>query len=129
MIFYTNANGLLNKVHELYVVVKMYNAKIICITETHLSPEIKDCEVLLENFKIYRVDRNSGKKCGGSCIYVHKSIDADFIHNFNAPDSVGIDVRLDNHFLKLICLYRSQNLEFVEQNVLLSQNLYLYANP
>lgn len=111
----------MNKVNELNVVVGQYNVKIICITETHLSPEIKDCEIILENFKVYRVDRKNGQKGGGSCIYIHKSIDGEFIKNFNAPDSVGIDIKVNNHFLQLVCLYRSQNLETTEQNYLLTQ--------
>ena len=119
--FYTNANGLMNKVNELNIVVAQYNVKIICITETHLSSEIKDCEIVLENFKVYRVDRKNGQKGGGSCIYIHKSIDGEFIKNFKAPDSVGIDIKINNHFLKLVCVYRSQNLEPTEQNYLLNQ--------
>ena len=111
----------MNKINELDVLIELYNIKIIFVTETHLNPEIKDCEVLLQNFKIYRVDRNSAKKGGGSCIYIHKSIDAEYIPNFIAPDSVGIDVTVNNQNLKLICVYRSQNLEPNEQNILLSQ--------
>ena len=121
VIFYTNSNGLMNKINELNILIEQYNIKIICVTETHLNPEVKDSEVLLENFKIYRVDRKNGQKGGGSCIFIHKSIDAELCSNFNAPESVGLDLKINNHFLKIVCLYRSQNLENVEQYKLLSQ--------
>ena len=111
----------MSKINELQVVVDQYNVKIVCITETHLNSEINDCEVRLENFRIYRNDRNNGKNGGGSCIFVHKSINAEFINNFKAPDTVGIDLKINNYCLKLLSVYRSQNLDISEQNVLLSQ--------
>ena len=99
----------------------MYNAKIICITETHLDPTILDCEVSLENFKLFRKDRNSGKKFGGSCVFVHSSILAEYLDCFNAPDTVGINLTLNNQLIKLVCVYRSQNLTDFEQIHLISQ--------
>ena len=71
---------------------------------------------------------NNGEKGGGSCIFVHKSIDAEYIQNFQAPDTVGIDLKLNDNFLKLVCVYRSQNLEISEQNELLSQIDQLQVN-
>lgn len=101
--------------HELHVASDLYNAKIICITETHLTKEINDAEVKLNNFKIFRKDRDNGKSCGGSCIYVHNTIEAEYICDFVAPDSVGVSVKLNNRWLKFICIYRSQNLSHAEQ--------------
>ena len=63
----------MNKVNELNVVVGQYNVKIICITETHLSPEIKDCEIILENFEVYRLDRKNGQK-GGDLAFIFTSL-------------------------------------------------------
>ena len=57
--------------------VELYKALIICITETHLSSEINDAEIKLPNYQVFRQDRKNGKSCGGSCIFVHKSIEAE----------------------------------------------------
>lgn len=111
----------MNKHNELKIAVKLYNAKIICITETHLDPTILDSEILLDNFKIFRKDRNNGKKFGGSCVFVHKSIFAEYLEHFDAPDTVGINLKLNENLIKLVCIYRSQNLSNVEQNQLISQ--------
>ena len=119
----------MNKINEFNTLVLLYNILIVCVTETHLTPEIKDCEIILENFKLYRNDRKTGQKGGGSCIFVHKSIDADFIPNFDAPDTTGIQTKIDGHSLKLVCIYRSQNLSFPYQNQLLSQISKLQINP
>ena len=101
----------------------------MCVTETHLTPEINDCEIILENFRLYRNDRKSGQKGGGSCIFVHRSISADFIPNFQAPDTIGIQTKVDGHSLKIVCVYRSQNLDFPSQNELLSQISKLQTDP
>jgi hypothetical protein len=101
--------------HELHVASELYNAKIISVTETHLTREISDSEVKLNNFKIFRKDRESGKICGGSCIFVHNTIEAEYIKDFVAPDSVGISLKLNNHWLNIVCVYRSQNLSFAER--------------
>ena len=90
-VFFTHANGLVNKMNELKIAVEMYNAQIICISETHLNQGINDCEVKLDNFQIYRQERTTGRKGGGSCVFVHKAINAEFIHDLHAPDSVGIN--------------------------------------
>ena len=124
IIFYTNANGLLNKMEELKIAASVYGAKILLITETHLDVMILDSEVMLENFNLFRTDRKNGKKCGGSCVFVHKSIYAEPVREFDGPDSVAVTVTLNNKIINLICIYRSQNLTNLEQDNLL-QNLQL----
>ena len=128
-IFYTNACGIVNKLHELQVAAELYNAKILCVTETHLYPNITDAEIKINNFRIFRVDRNSGKKFGGSCIYVHNTIEADLVDSFLAPDSIAINIKLNTLSFKLACVYRSQNLTENEQTHLIREiaNLKTYA--
>ena len=99
----------------------MYNAKILCITETHLNSTITDPEINLHGFRVFRKDRNTGKKFGGSCIFVHNTLSAQLLEEFDAPDSVGVLVKLDNFSFKLLCVYRSQNLPENEQQVLLEE--------
>ena len=99
----------------------MYNVKILCVTETHLNSSIKDPEINLHDFRIFRKDRNADKKFGGSCIFVHNTISAELLEEFDAPDSVGIIVKLANFSFKLLCVYRSQNLPENEQKLLLEE--------
>ena len=109
----------MNKMHELYVASEIYNAKIICVTESHLTKEISNAEIKLQNFQVFRKDRENGKSCGGSCIFVHKTIEAEYIKHFVAPDSVGVSVKLNNQWVKIVCIYRSQNLSATERLELL----------
>ena len=51
-----------------------YKPDIIIGTETWLSPEINNAELLLDKYNIYRKDR-SGKRGGGVLLAVNKHID------------------------------------------------------
>ena len=62
-----------NKLVELRSLVAFYQAKIICLTETWLTPDISDTELFPDDdFIIYRHDRSDGY--GGVLIAVHSSI-------------------------------------------------------
>lgn len=110
----------MNKLHELGICSDIYDASIMCITETHLNSNITDSEISISNYNIFRKDRIVGKY-GGSCIYVHKSITAELITEFDAPDSVGIAVMINKIPYKILCVYRSQNLSSEEQVKLINE--------
>ena len=78
--FYTNANGLHNKIDELKLILESSpELGVICLTETHLDKEILDAEIHIDGYLMFRKDRNfkldnSNQKIskgGGSLIYVH----------------------------------------------------------
>ena len=83
-IFYTNANGLINKMDELKLRLSVSNVDIICITETHLSEEITDAELQIEGYSFHRGDRKFNlhtevinediSEGGGSIIYFRNHI-------------------------------------------------------
>ena len=118
----------MNKLHELEVAADLYNAKILCITESHLNSNISDAEIRINNFGIFRSDRNTGKKIGGSCIYVHNTINAEMVETFTAPDSLAINISLKALSFKLACVYRSQNLTDIEQKNLVQEISSLKVN-
>ena len=99
---------------------EIYKALILCVTETHLTPEISNSEIALQNYNVFRKDRIRGK-CGGSCIFVHNSVNAEFLEDFDAPDSVGVVVTVNKRLYTILCVYRSQNLSPVDQLKLLSE--------
>ena len=76
-----------NKLCELEIVTKISGCKVLGVTETMFSSDIADAEVSIPNFKLFRVDRTS--KGGGSCLYVHDSIQSQEIP-LNVPDCVVV---------------------------------------
>lgn len=51
-----------------------YNSVLICITESHLRNEIRDAEIKMEGYEMYRADRANNRKKGGVVIYTRNDI-------------------------------------------------------
>ena len=123
-IFYTNLNGLRNKVNELQVCAETYKPMVICVTETHLKDEL-DAEVQLVNYRIFRKDWEGTTQCGGSAVYVHSSLSA-YIHpDFNSNDSIALVIELPTFPVIVACVYRSQALTEPQNLNMLKQLLKL----
>ena len=59
MVFYSNVNGLMNKIDELEICTIAYEMfEILLLTETHLNKTILDSEIEVIGFKFFRRDRD-----------------------------------------------------------------------
>ena len=67
-ILYYNARSLLPKLDELNVVCEATKPDIVCIVETWLDDRVSDSELSLDNYQLFRFDRN--RHGGGVAIYV-----------------------------------------------------------
>ena len=56
------------KFDELLFLVDMYTPDVICITESWLSPDIQDSEILIPEYISVRLDRN--RHGGGVIMFV-----------------------------------------------------------
>ena len=63
--FYTNANSLINKIDELRM--RVVGCDVIGITETSAHEDIRDAELQVAGFRMYRKDRKNTKGGGASC--------------------------------------------------------------
>ena len=120
-VFYTNCGSLKNKINEFRTISEIHRCAVICLTETHLSQDIFDAEVYINNYNIFRSDRSDGHEKGGSCIYVHNSYACNLIDTFEAPDSIAIMIDFSNFKLILACVYRSPSLNHNDNLILLQQ--------
>ena len=86
-ILMANVRSLLPKVDELDTIAQLNSAQVISITETWLSNAIPDRAVNVPNFILMRKDRSHCNKSigGGICAYVHHSIPAERLTNFELP--------------------------------------------
>ena len=62
-----------SKIPYLADLAKETNAPFICVTESHLNPEILDAEVAIPGYDIFRSDR-VGRSHGGVVTYVRKDL-------------------------------------------------------
>jgi len=63
--FYTNANSLVQKIDELRQLVTLHDYDIISVTESWATAGIRDAELSVEGFSMYRVDRRVTRGGGG----------------------------------------------------------------
>ena len=72
---YQNVRGLRSKTSETLMNACNMDAPILCLSETWLSHDIQDSELLLNLFSVYRSDRNfiaSGKSRGGGVLFARQ---------------------------------------------------------
>jgi len=84
---HTNAQSICNKFSELQSHVLQYSPKLVAITETWCNESVIDSEIHLDNYKLYRNDRKSGRG-GGVLLYIHCSL---FFTPCAALNEVGIE--------------------------------------
>jgi len=131
-LFYTNAGSFLNKIDELRISVGIYNPDIICIVESHLNSSVENSEISIDNYNIFRHDRNfkikqvpqdalysshdvdspdtSVSGGGGSVIYVKDYLRVELIDEFKVADSLAISVQTNVGSVAIACIYRSPSL-------------------
>ena len=71
---HVNCHSIRKKLDDIKDKLLNKNADVLCITESWIDSSIKDEEVNIEGYHIYRHDRPEGNYAfgGGSCIYIRK---------------------------------------------------------
>ncbi len=69
-----NAGSLMNKLDELNNLASLNHIDVIGVTETWLHDELKDHEVSLQGYALFRHDRLSSKRGGGVALYVKSNL-------------------------------------------------------
>jgi hypothetical protein len=72
-IFIQNITGLGNKIDELTINWMNDAPQILCLSEHHLSTEIIQT-IIIDNYNLGAYYCRKYTKCGGVCIFVHKSL-------------------------------------------------------
>ena len=108
--YYSNVQSIRNKFNEFTDSADNYKPLIIGITETWLSEEVKDSEIEIANYDIFRCDRLEGKG-DGSIMYIHnclQSVACQELDNIGFQDSVWRIIQLKNNDKLLVgVVYRS----------------------
>ena len=68
MLYYFNVRSLLPKIDELRIVCSVSKPDVVCITESWLDSTIDDCEISIQGYSAFRLDRS--RHGDGVLIYV-----------------------------------------------------------
>ena len=107
---------------EICSIASSENIAIFGISESDLNSTIFDAEVSIPNYNIFREDRVSGMKGGGSAFFVKNDFIVEKLDWFKGSESIALKLKLPSYDLYVICLYRSPSLKTLEQNQKLISN-------
>jgi hypothetical protein len=112
---YLNATSLENKLDEFKAVVDTYNPKIIAVSETWFK---SNSVVAMPGYRVYRRDRNDGRRGGGVCLFIENSINSyelnDAGFNLSRVEQIWSVVYFGLDKYLVGCLYRPS--DFTDMN-------------
>ena len=115
-----NFQSLWKKRVELANTVSESKADIIIGTETWLSPETKNSELLLDEYDIFRRDRPS--RGGGVMIAVRKSLGCEQISQSKDSETIFCKIKLKNRKPLIIgSIYRPPNYDFLASQKIIEE--------
>ena len=101
-----NARSIVNKRPQLQSLIQCDQPDLIAITESHLSPDILDTEIVDSSYSLFRRDRN--RHGGGVMIIVRNNLPATRRHDleFDNAELLWIEISLRNKSILFGVLYR-----------------------
>lgn len=104
---HTNVRGLYTNSAQVKLLDFNTNLDVLAISETHLSPALKDHEIAIQGYQILRRDR-IGRTGGGVVIYYKDSLDCISIDKYDNPDieATWLEVKIRSQRLLVGCIYR-----------------------
>ena len=121
-----------DEIEEL--LVRQGNFQIITVSETYLDNSIPNDYVALDDYQVFRKDRN--RRGGGVLAYIHSDIPAIRRDDFEVGNSeiLWVQVKIENKIILVCTCYRPPNQTNMEQNEFFenfqtSLNLAIQTNP
>lgn len=106
---YLNICGICSNFNELEAICIEEYFDFICLSETHLTEDIEDGEICIQNYNIIRCDSIS-RHTGGVCFYINNKWKIRNIDNSSIGKQIWwlkIEIRSESVKYNLIGLYRS----------------------
>ena len=121
-----NVHSLLPKMDEIRNIVSDLKIHCLSINETFLDKSIYDSEVNIENFSIFRNDRN--RNGGGVALYIHTDLRPSLL-NFNIEtESIWAHIKLNGDTLIIGSIYRPPSSNSEYHTTLLHELDFIYSH-
>ena len=115
-----NTRSLYPKIDEIRCIVDKNNFDIFCVSETLLHQYIKDDEIYIPRYNIFRKDRTTGIR-GGVCIYVKDTMQVNLRDDimFDNVEAIWVQIGQGDTKYLVSCIYMppSATLEYYERIV------------
>nr|CAI5837379.1 unnamed protein product [Callosobruchus analis] len=110
-VLYLNSEGLSKNFDEISYLVTQIKPFVVCLSETHITNDILDNEICIQNYSLVRCN-SSSRHTGGVIIYVNNNCTFNILENVS--DSLNywyLFVRIKSHsvLFNVGCVYHSPN--------------------
>lgn len=102
---YQNARGLNTKLSSLFVDSFNFNHEIVIFTETWLTNNILNSEIMCDNFQIFRCDRENNRKSGGVLIAVSNIFPSEALIYDSHSNIEFVAIKLNQRNIYITCSY------------------------
>ena len=101
-----NVNGLTSKFREIQLILSDINFDILGITETHLSEDVSNEWISINNYNLARKDRD--RHGGGVLIYYKECLTINPVHKWDAHniEAIWLNVTMRSQSFLIGCLYK-----------------------
>ena len=99
-----------------------YNIPFVALTETWLKNQITDAEININNYNVYRADREKSPH-GGVLLYIHDKIAINNYLTYDDNISHGVICLSKTHKCVIICIYHPPTTELESFSNLLTFSL------
>lgn len=104
-----NIQSLVAHVDELSVFAEANKPEVICVTETHVTVDIQDNELLIHGYNILRIDSNS-RYTGGVAFYIKRGIKYSLVEIIKDDGEYWmglVEIQFGKERLLIVGIYRS----------------------
>ena len=125
---YTNAQGLLNNLNKIEIIMELRNPEFIILSETHLTNDVEENEYQLLNYKHY-VTLSNSSRTGGVLLYIKREWKVEKLHEKVANSKYWMSAyKVENKstILIIMAVYRSpacREVEFCEAFDEITENI------
>lgn len=106
-LIHLNIRSLIHKLDYVNVLMQQTNPDILILSETWLKKSIKDCDVALDGYTLFRVDRAG--RGGGVAVYIKSGLSVSVLNSITKPkcfEFIALQIQLGPSPLVVIGIYR-----------------------
>ena len=125
--YHVNVHSLLLKLDEIRYIVSDLKIQCLSVNESFLSPDIGDHEISIDNFCVFRKDRN--RHGGGVILYVSKDLSPVAVDIQSEIETIWATIKYCKHKFIVGTLYRPPNssTDYYESILTILDNIHSYA--
>lgn len=119
---YFNGQSLYSNLRQLKAILQNVNVSLIFVSEARIPEDIRDNEINIKNYNVYRTNSES-KRTGGVVMYVRKDISVKSVDRLSVESNfwlLALTVTINDWNGIVACVYRSPSCRGEQENMFIN---------